>query len=52
MCLLLSGVIGPNNGKVFLYRCPVSVMQKIMDAIKDKDEMDMPKEDLLALQNF
>ena len=35
-----------NNGKVFLYRCPVSVMQKIMDAIKDKDEMDMPKESI------
>jgi hypothetical protein len=35
-----------NNGKVFLYRCPVSIMQKIEAAIKDKDEMDMPKESI------
>ena len=35
-----------NDGKVFLYRCPVSIMQKIESAIKDKDEMDMPKESI------
>lgn len=35
-----------NNGKVFLYRCPVSIMQKIEAAIKDKDEMDQPKESI------
>lgn len=33
-----------NDGKVFLYKCPVSVMNKIREALKDKDEMDMPKE--------
>lgn len=33
-----------NNGKVFLYRCPVSIMNKIKDALQDVDEMSMPKE--------
>ena len=33
-----------NNGKVFLYRCPVSIMSKIEEALKDTDEMDQPKE--------
>lgn len=35
-----------NNGKVFLYKCPVSIMQKINEALKEKDEMDMPKESI------
>lgn len=35
-----------NNGKVFLWKCPVSVMQKIAKALKETDEMDMPKESI------
>ena len=35
-----------NNGKVFLYRCPATIMNKIKEALEETDEMGQPKESI------